>query len=468
MAPRSGRGKSNKAKADKKKKEEKVVPSVLDITIITPYESQVVLKVKGQRLNDRVEVVTLKPCLLRIVEAQSCAEDYTEESQAVAHVRRLLHIVACTTRFSKSRNSRLLPSSESCAKKNGSRHHPPSPNSAALSDGAATAAANNRSGPRATSSPVSSAVSPSLDMAAIHSTRKLSQLRKCERKEGEKRDGDYFEIQIKICNGKLLQVVASVKGFYTLGKQFFQSNSPVDLLQNLSRAFANAYESLMKAFVEHNKFGNLPYGFRANTWLVPPSVAESPSNFPCLPAEDENWGGNGGEERVVRDRKAFLLHNQFVDVSILKAVGAIRRLIDSNLHTQDIINVQKRAILHEDLVGDLPITVKHDTVDASWMSEVTIKGNQSSGMSAAEVAQRNLLKCVTADESDTSSLGTVIIRHCGYTAVVKVVGDVKERFGTRDIEIEDQPNGGANSLNINRCEIVTQCFFCRFLLAHKD
>ncbi|KAK9229459.1 hypothetical protein WN944_022421 [Citrus x changshan-huyou] len=78
-------------------------------------------------------------------------------------------------------------------------------------------------------------------------------MRKCERKEGEKRDGDYFEIQKKICNGKLIQVVASVKGFYTLGKQFFQSNSLVDLLQNLSRAFANAYESLMKAFVEHNK-----------------------------------------------------------------------------------------------------------------------------------------------------------------------------------------------------------------------
>ncbi|XP_024035937.1 protein REDUCED CHLOROPLAST COVERAGE 3-like [Citrus sinensis] len=434
-------------------------------------------------------------------------EDYTEESQAAAHVRRLLDIVACTTRFAKSRNSRLPPSSESCAKKNGSRPHQPSPNSAALSDGAATAAADNRSGPRATSSPVSSAVSPSLDMAAIHPTPKLSEfydffsfshltppvlnLRKCERKEGDKCDGDYFEIQIKICNGKLIQVVASVKGFYTLGKQFFQSNSLVDLLQNLSRAFANAYESLMKAFVEHNKFGNLPYGFRANTWLVPPSVAESPSNFPCLPAEDENWGGNGGgqgrdgehdlrpwatefailarlpckteEERVVRDRKAFLLHNQFVDVSIFKAVGAIRRLIGSNLHTQDTINVQKGAILHEDRVGDLSITVKRDTVDASLMSEVTIKGNQSSGMSAAEVAQKNLLKGVTADESvvvhDTSSLGTVIVRHCGYTAVVKVVGDVKEKFGTQDIEIEDQPDGGANSLNINSLRLVLQKSF---------
>ncbi|KAH9715299.1 tetratricopeptide repeat (tpr)-like superfamily protein [Citrus sinensis] len=158
-------------------------------------------------------------------------EEYTEESQAVAHVRQLLDIVVCTTWFSKSRNSRLPPPSESCAKKNGSRPHPPSPNSAALSDGAATAAADNRSGPRATSSPVSSAVSPSLDMATIHPTPKLSEfydffsfshlappilnLRKCERK-GEKRDGDYFEIQIKICNGKLIQVVASVTGFYTL------------------------------------------------------------------------------------------------------------------------------------------------------------------------------------------------------------------------------------------------------------
>ena len=74
MAPRSGRGKGNKGKTEKKKKEEKgenssglkafllifllgnftskffcfaVVPSVLDITVITPYESQVILKVIG-------------------------------------------------------------------------------------------------------------------------------------------------------------------------------------------------------------------------------------------------------------------------------------------------------------------------------------------------------------------------------------------------------------------------------------
>ncbi|KAL0653939.1 hypothetical protein Bca4012_096630 [Brassica carinata] len=45
------------------------------------------------------------------------------------------------------------------------------------------------------------------------------------------------------------------------------SPSPTLLLQ------FNAYDALMKAFIEHNKFGNLPYGFRANTWVVPPVVA---------------------------------------------------------------------------------------------------------------------------------------------------------------------------------------------------
>ncbi|XP_061369143.1 protein REDUCED CHLOROPLAST COVERAGE 3-like [Gastrolobium bilobum] len=102
MAPRSGKRKSNKAKAEKKKKEEKAsAPTLVDITVFTPYDSLIVLKgtstdkildvrrllavkaetchftnyslsheAKGQRLNDRVEVVTLKPCLLRMVEGR--------------------------------------------------------------------------------------------------------------------------------------------------------------------------------------------------------------------------------------------------------------------------------------------------------------------------------------------------------------------------------------------------------------
>ena len=45
----------------------------------------------------------------------------------------------------------------------------------------------------------------------------------------------------------------------------------------------------------------------------------------------------------------------------------------------------------------------------------------------------------------------VNVRHCGYTATVKDVGNVKKaKFHTQDIEIDDQPDGGANALNINR------------------
>eukprot|EP00256_Glycine_max_P063951 XP_014633913.1 protein TSS [Glycine max] len=149
MPPRSGKGKSNKAKAEKKKKEEKAAaaPSLVDIIVVTPYDTQIVLKgistdkildvrkllavkvetchftnyslsheAKGQRLNDRVEVVTLKPCLLRMVE-----EDYTDEAQAIAHVRRVLDIVACTTRFGRPKRS--VSSPESRPKKNGKAQH---------------------------------------------------------------------------------------------------------------------------------------------------------------------------------------------------------------------------------------------------------------------------------------------------------------------------------------------------------
>lgn len=48
-------------------------------------------------------------------------------------------------------------------------------------------------------------------------------------------------------------------------------------------------------------------------------------------------------------------------------------------------------------------------------------------------------------------MSLVIVKHCGYTATVKVVGKVKMgRDENQDIVIDDQPDGGANALNINR------------------
>lgn len=171
------------------------------------------------------------------------------------------------------------------------------------------------------------------------------------------------------------------------------------------------------------QFGNLPYGFRANTWLVPPSVAESPSSFPALPAEDENWGGNGGgvgrnsefdlrpwatdfailaslpckteEERVVRDRKAFLLHNQFVDTSIFKAVAATKHVMESNSNTKNELNSSPGSVLHEDHVGDLSIIVKRDTQNGNKKHDsIPVES-----MVHKEDVQKNLIKGLTADES---------------------------------------------------------------------
>ncbi|KAK8537936.1 hypothetical protein V6N13_096267 [Hibiscus sabdariffa] len=142
-----------------------------------------------------------------------------------------------------------------------------------------------------------------------------------------------------------------------------------------------AYESLIKGFVGHNKFGYLSYGFRANTWLVPPLVADCPSNFPYFPSKDEQWGGNGGgqgrngeydhrpwatdfvilaslsckieEERIARDCKAFLFHSQFIDVSIFKVVAAIQHVMNSRLNVKGTVNCHPDFVLHEDRIGQV-------------------------------------------------------------------------------------------------------------------
>ncbi|GMH03620.1 hypothetical protein Nepgr_005459 [Nepenthes gracilis] len=517
MAPKSGRGRGHKAKSDKKKKEEKVVPSVIDITVITPYESQITLRgistdkildvrrllasnvetchftnyslshaVRGHRLGDRVEMTSLKPCSLRMVE-----EDYEEEAQALAHVRRLLDIVACTTWFRKPKVHRPIHA-EARSKK--CKAHQPS--------GTSSPSASRELTTGTPSQPSVSVISPVNDMAAILPTPKLSEfydffsfshllppilsVKRCQRKVEDKRDCVYFELQIKICNGKSIQVAASDKGFYTVGKPLLQFHSLVDLLHQFSQAFTNAYDTLMKAFVEHNKFGNLPYGFRANCWLVPPLNAKCPSKFPSLPTEDEKWGGDGGgqgrggehdlrpwatefailaslpckteEQRVVRDRKAFLLHSLFVDVSIFKAVKTIRHLMEMNVDGKDKLSCRPGCILHESRAGDLSIVVKHNSVDANSRLDEKQFGSEACGISTRRFSEINLIKGLTADENvtvhDTSSLGIVNVRYFAYTATVRVVGDVKKNYEIQDIKIDDQPEGGANALNVSSLRIL--------------
>ncbi|XP_051150237.1 protein REDUCED CHLOROPLAST COVERAGE 2 [Andrographis paniculata] len=539
MAPKNGKNKTHKAKGEKKKKEEKVLPTVVEITVETPEDSQVTLKgistdrildvrkllavhvdtchltnysfsheIKGPKLKDSVEITSLKPCHVTIVE-----EDYTEDL-AVSHIRRLLDIVASTTFFGGSpcspktggRTGNKEPGSQatgSTEKESGSeitvpdavpkpKHDgktaiPPKgkPEAPAAADGGADAAEKGEAAVTMMCPP------PRLGQfydffSFAHLTSPFQYIRRSTRPFLEdKTDEDLFQIDVRICSGKPTTVVASQKGFYPAGKRVLMNRSLVGLLKQISRIFEYAYKALMKAFTEHNKFGNLPYGFRANTWLVPPVVSENPSVFYPLPVEDETWGGNGGgqgrdgkhdyrpwakefsilaampcktaEERQLRDRKAFLLHSLFVDVSVFKAVDAIKLLLEKNFQSE---NTRDSLILHEERVGDLLISIMKDMPDASTKLDSKNDGSLVLGISDEELTKRNLLKGITADESatvhDTPTLGVVVVRHCGYTAVVKASAEVNWEGNSipQDIDIEDHPDGGANALNINSLRML--------------
>ncbi|XP_073526532.1 uncharacterized protein [Phyllobates terribilis] len=500
MAPKAGKAKL-KAKGDKKKKEEKVLPTVIEVTIETLNDSLITLKgistdrildirkllgvhvetchltnyslsheVRGARLKDTVEIASLKPCHLTIVQ-----EDYTEE-QAVAHLRRLLDIVACTTAFgSKS----VRPSSKEPALVDDKVQTPPLSGNGTDKKSTAEDAAEKGD------APVSLCPPPKLSefydfFSFSHLTPPIQYIRRSNRPfVNEKSEADFFQIDVRLCSGKPTTVVASQEGFYPAGKRPLISGTLVGLLQQLSRVFDTAYKALMKAFTEHNKFGNLPYGFRANTWVAPPVVADNPSIFPALPMEDENWGGNGGgqgrdkkqeqrkwatdfavlaampcktaEERQIRDRKAFLLHTLFVEISVVKAVDIIQNLIKTN---------PKTDFVHLERVGDLLVEVTKDTPDASLKVGSKNDGNRVLGLSEHDLARRNLLKGVTADESatvhDTSTLGVVVVRHSGYTAIVKVKAEfsLEGNHIPNDIQIDDHPEGGANALNVNSLRML--------------
>lgn len=50
------------------------------------------------------------------------------------------------------------------------------------------------------------------------------------------------------------------------------------------------------------------------------------------------------------------------------------------------------------------------------------------------------------------------MRYCGYISIVKVEGKENEEVSSQyqNIELLDQPEGGANALNINRYKYLNQ------------
>ncbi|CAK9197344.1 unnamed protein product [Sphagnum troendelagicum] len=538
MAPRAGRAKAHKSKGEKKKKEEKIFPAVLDIVVLLPDDNnnQVILKgittdrildvrrllaahvetchltnisfqheVRGSRLRDSLEVAGLKPCTLTLQQ-----EDYTEPL-AIAHVRRLLDIVACTTFFGPSgKQLEQLEQPVSSSSSELTR----SPSSQAISSevaksgvvtkatttergvfkGKPEAAAAMAAAKEATEKGDMTGMCPPSKLGQFYEFLSFSHLTppiqflRCSQKQSPKQEGDLFTFVVKLCNGKLITITACEKGFYSSSRPSIHSHSLVTLLSRLSKAFADAYDELMKGFSERNKFGNLPYGFRANTWVVPPAAAERPSVFPSLPVEDVTWGGDGGgqagrrdaqsglirrpwahefsllaampcatsEERQIRDHKAFLLHNMFVDVAVTQASEVIQHVDIRVSQKEPSAGGGNSAAtdLHVEKRGNLKFTVHRDIGDASKKLEVKIDASQALGLSPHQLAVKNLLKGVTADESttvhDSATLGVVIVRHKGYTVLVEAVSsDVDVGELPSEVVVEDQIEGGANALNVN-------------------
>ncbi|KAG0491882.1 hypothetical protein HPP92_005280 [Vanilla planifolia] len=514
MAPKGGR---NKSKAEKKKKDDKVLPVALDIIVKLPGECEVILKgistdriidvrrllcvntvtcgvtsyslsheVRGPRLSNSVDVAGLKPCVLTLVE-----EDY-DEKEATAHVRRLLDIVACVSFFGTAQKDASSLAPASSVSREGKRA------AGACIGGGGAEMGVEKQNPSAKEASVDmepeiSGACPRLGsfyefFSLAHLTPPVQFIRKTTRirQEDQQPEKDHlFFLEIKLCNGKLVLVEACARGFYSVGKLRILCHDLIDLLRQLSRPFDKAYDDLMNAFLGRNKFGNLPYGYRANTWLVPPFAAQLPTTFPSLPAEDETWGGDGGgcgrngssdlipwanyfrfirmmpcttaEERQIRDRNAFLLHSLFVDVAIFRAIAAVQHVIKKKCVKP---SPAAGEILLQETVGDFSITVFQDASDASCKVDTKIDGSRVTGMNLKHLAERNLLKGITADENtvahDVHNLGVVSIRYCGYFAFVKV--DYPARCDAytplQTFDIVEQHEGGANALNINSLRML--------------
>ncbi|GMH08857.1 hypothetical protein Nepgr_010697 [Nepenthes gracilis] len=107
-------------------------------------------------------------------------------------------------------------------------------------------------------------------------------------------DDHLFFLNVKLCYGKLVLVDACIRGFLSFKRHHILGHNLVDLLRRHSRAFDKAYNDLMREFTDCNEFDNLPFGFRANSWLISLATSNSPLTFPHCPVEDETWEGNGG------------------------------------------------------------------------------------------------------------------------------------------------------------------------------
>ncbi|CAK9230198.1 unnamed protein product [Sphagnum jensenii] len=110
--------------------------------------------------------------------------------------------------------------------------------------------------------------------------------------------------------------------------------------------------------------------------------------------------------------------------------------------------------------GNMKFSVWREIADASKKTDVKSHASHQEVLKLSNddrhaLAKKNLLKGITADENtcihDTATLGTVIVRHQGYTVLVEAAGPKPEEGEElpTDLAINEQIDGGANALNVN-------------------
>eukprot|EP00898_Chlorokybus_atmophyticus_P003122 jgi/Chlat1/3810/Chrsp259S03937 len=520
MPGRATKGKGgNKQKVKKDKKDEKAgAPSILECHVRLPSGHIIELKgistdtvadvrrmlsvhvdtchqtnyslrheVRGV-LSDDYEIATLKPYLLELEE-----EEYTAAS-ALENVRRLLDILSGLSCFGKaaeavpfastsqpansSAGSQQVPVLEAETSTSGRSEKEGSDKAKAAvlkqaedalrPDNAQSAIERSDEEGEGCITVVPSQLGDFYRSFAINADRPIQSLQRSLKLKAS--DTDFLHLDIVLCDGKLIPVSACSEGFFVSGKPAITEHTLVALLKTQSRPFAKAYTAVMKAFLDRNRFGNIPVGLRANTWVVPPSFADTPGSPQPLPLEDMEMGGDGGggcfsgrnsdalgveqdrfwraeleliasmpgatpEERLIRDRRLFLVHSAFVETALRRACALI-----------DEVERAQSADESELTTHGMRLTVAREP------------STPPVGGSAAPLAG-NVLKGLTADEhtqvQDTEALCQVTVHHHGYVVKINAL-EVKPPHVALRPE-QDEPaarNHGAGALNANSLRIL--------------
>eukprot|EP00218_Dolichomastix_sp_CCMP3274_P016756 CAMPEP_0170132460 /NCGR_PEP_ID=MMETSP0033_2-20121228/284_1 /TAXON_ID=195969 /ORGANISM="Dolichomastix tenuilepis, Strain CCMP3274" /LENGTH=818 /DNA_ID=CAMNT_0010367823 /DNA_START=36 /DNA_END=2489 /DNA_ORIENTATION=+ len=403
---------------------------------------------RGASLPDSQDLAHLKPPFLSVVEAPYDAR------AAEAHVRRLLDILSSLHLLGRGRSAGPPDAPEI-----GSAGAPEEKTGGAQAQAAADGAERRRKSAIAGSDGGNLCEAPRLGaFYEFFSTGHLaSPLKTCRRLARRPGPPAFFLLELVDAADRTFAVTAGPDGFWLTGKHESAHHTLVALLRHHSETFRTHYAALMQAFAARNEFGNLPIGLRANTWVAPPALAAAPGAYRALPAEAPHWGGGGGgfgledplsarawradfrlvasmpgataDERALRDRRAFLLHQLFLD----RALHLAARTADAAAHAGEARRELRAA-------GLSVVAERH-----AERAELSAPPEQRASLKA-------LLKGLCSDENtaacDVEANTTATVFHRGYRVTVTALE--AEEAATALIPESEEPvacDGGAGSLN---------------------